>query len=306
MSLNKQKILGIDITVSPKDIILEYIQKYLSSETKSNGKPSENTVQPLVIVTPNAEQIVFARSHLYFAKLLNQADVALPDGIGVVFASRVLRTTTGSGDGAFVGSRIPGVEFMEELVGVAAKRGARIGLIGGYRGVADEALECLRKMHPKLDGWAKDGPAIEVGKNGEMQVKDGNVKSSDEYCTQVAEHIVRTNTQMIFVALGAPKQEVFIERLRYKLSLRENTKQSRRDRHVPENGTRDDMIPIVLMSVGGSFDIITGRLKRAPVFIRSIGFEWLWRLLQEPWRVYRQTALWKFIVLVLKEKIKPD
>jgi N-acetylglucosaminyldiphosphoundecaprenol N-acetyl-beta-D-mannosaminyltransferase len=289
MSLNSQKILGIDITTSPKKIILEYIQKYLSSEIHDGRKMSQNIIQPLVIVTPNAEQIVFARSHPYFAKLLNQADVALPDGVGVVFTSRLLRKRTDIDNHAFVANRIPGVEFMEDLVGIAVNRGSRIGLIGGYRGVADEALECLQKTYPKLQGWAKDGPSIEIGNNGEIQIKVGNVKSSDEYFTQVAEQIVRTKTQMVFVALGAPKQEVFIERLRHELSLR----------------FRDSVNPLILMSVGGSFDIIAGRLKRAPVFIRSIGFEWFWRLVAEPWRWRRQLALVTFIFLVLKEKVLP-
>jgi N-acetylglucosaminyldiphosphoundecaprenol N-acetyl-beta-D-mannosaminyltransferase len=88
---------------------------------------------------------------------------------------------------------------------------------------------------------------------------------------------------MVFVGMGAPKQEVFIEALAQALV---QSKYS---------------LPVMFMAVGGSFDIITGRLRRAPLFIRSIGFEWAWRLFQEPWRWRRQLALLKFIVLVWKE-----
>ena len=93
------------------------------------------------------------------------------------------------------------------------------------------------------------------------------------------------------MGLGAPKQEEFIERLAREMSLRSRAKSREKQ-------------SLILMSVGGSFDIITGRLKRAPLLIRSIGFEWAWRLAVEPWRWRRQLALVKFIVLVLREKIR--
>ena len=244
MQLNSTKILGISITTSPKGVILEYIIKYLDEPVKKEQKP-------LIIVTPNPEQIVLAQKNMEFKELLNRADVALPDGIGVSIAAHV--------------SRIPGVEFMEDLVKVAAKQGDTIGLIGGTKGLAVKALDCLRQKHTGLQGWAVEPEALEL--------------------QEIVQKIRKTNTRIVFVGLGAPKQEEYIARLAHE------SQKSKVKSHI------------VFMSVGGSFDIISGRLKRAPVLMRSIGFEWLWRLIQEPWRWRRQLALVKFIWLVLKEKL---
>lgn len=221
MGLNTGKILGISITKSSKKEILEYIEKYLASQRK----------KPLVIVTPNAEQLVMAQENPRFAKILNQADIAIPDGFPV---ARLLSI-----------ERIAGVEFMENLAALAAKRHVPIRLIGGRGGVAVEAFECLRKKYPGLE--------------------------------------TSKNAQIIFVGLGAPKQEYFIE---------EFSKHS-------ELSTKH---PLILMAVGGSFDILSGRIPRAPVFMRLIGFEWAWRLFLEPWRLKRQLALLKFLWLVYNRK----
>lgn len=220
MSLNTGKILGISITTNSKKEILEYIQKYLSF-------PQE---KPLIIVTPNAEQLVYAQRDKHFASILNRADVAIPDGFPV---ARIL-----------VVERIPGVEFMEDLVQLAAKRHVPIRLIGGRGGVAVRAFECLREKYPGLETSQHAG--------------------------------------IIFVGLGAPKQEYFIEELRTQNSELKH--------------------PLVLMAVGGSFDILSGRIPRAPLFIRSIGFEWAWRLFLEPWRLKRQLSLLKFLWLVYNRK----
>ena len=83
----------------------------------------------------------------------------------------------------------------------------------------------------------------------------------------------------MFVALGAPKQEYYIEEMAKKTK------------------------GVVYMAVGGSFDIISGRLRRAPLFMRRMGLEWLWRLILEPWRIRRQLALVEFVWMVLKEKL---
>lgn len=235
MSLFKKKILGIGVTTNSKKEILEFIQKYLSKK--------------LVIVTPNPEQVILARDNPEFKKILNRADIALPDGVGLAMAIGV--------------ERIAGVEFMEDLVGAAAKEAYTTALIGGRAGVAVEALECLRVRFPGLKGWALEPE--------EKSIED------------IAKKLVATKTRMAFIGLGAPKQEYFIESLAYHLSL--------------------ITYHCVLMSVGGSFDIIAGRTPRAPSFVRAIGLEWLWRLARQPWRWKRQLALIRFILLVLSEKL---
>lgn len=233
MGLKSQKILGIKISISRKNEILEYLKKSLS-------KTGKTTPKTLVITTPNPEQLVYAKANPWFAKILNQADVALPDGMGVALALGI--------------PRIAGIEFMEDLVKLAVKRGVPIALIGGRGKIAVEAFECLSRQNPGLKGWAVDPDLSSLA--------------------DLAGKIRTTGTRLVFVGLGAPKQELFIHEL---------------VAHYP--------LPGICMSVGGSFDILAGRLKRAPLVIRLMGFEWAWRLFQEPWRWRRQLALWKFIWL---------
>ncbi|OGG23881.1 hypothetical protein A3A79_01615 [Candidatus Gottesmanbacteria bacterium RIFCSPLOWO2_01_FULL_43_11b] len=234
MSLNAVKILGISITKNKKNEILEYIEKYLRSKAK----------KPLIIVTPNPEQVVFAQKNKRFADILNRADLSLPDGIGIALTLGI--------------QRIAGVEFMEDVVEMAAKWGYRIGLIGGKGRVAVEALECLQKKYPGLTGSV------------------GDIRKA----------------KIVFVALGAPKQEYFIE------ELTTNNLQ-------PASPAGRLTTPLILMAVGGSFDIIAGHIPRAPLFIRLIGFEWAWRLFREPWRWKRQLALFEFMKNVLLYRLSP-
>ena len=260
MRQNAVKVLGISITNTPKKEILEEIQKYLIQPVRKGQKS-------LKIFTPNSEQLVFARKNPLFADILNRADVTIPDAIGVVWASRVL-TKNGPE------KPIPGVEFMEDLVQLASNYRVPIGLIGGRDNLAVDALNCLRQKYNLLqDSWAEDGP--------EMVLRDTKyeIRNTDEkiYFERLARRILREGTRIVFVALGPPKQEYFIERLS-------------REVHG-----------VIFMAVGGSFDIISGRLPRAPVWMRSLGLEWFWRLLLEPWRIRRQLAIPEFIWLVFRE-----
>ena len=146
---------------------------------------------------------------------------------------------------------------------IAAKRGVTIGLIGGRGDLAVRTLECLLAKYPGLRGWAVDPDSVSL--------------------TFLAEKIRKTNARIVFVALGAPKQEYFIARLR-------------RECQMPNAKCQ------IFMSVGGSFDIIAGRIPRAPAWVQDIGLEFLWRLFREPRRFGRQLALVKFVWLILRER----
>src|SRR5476651_419447 len=96
--------------------------------------------------------------------------------------------------------------------------------------------------------------------------------------------------QLVFVALGGPKQEIFIQKLGVQLSA------------LPLSRVNSFQRPVILMSVGGSFEEISGMLKKPPTVINDLGLKWLWRLILEPWRWRRQLALIEFVVLVVLEK----
>ena len=282
MSLNAGNVLKINITLDSKDKILEYVRKYLNNDVEINDLRAKKHKKPLIIVTPNSEQLVSAQQDTHFAKILNWADIAIPDGIGVVFAMRYFGKKMNFSASSSSIHRIAGVDFMKDLVALASEERVTIGLMGGQRGLAVKTYECLHSEHSKLKGWGEDGPDITIERN-DLKFVNFDEKGQVEYFKSLAKRIGDTHTQLIFVGLGAPKQEYFIERLASHL--------------VTLN------FPIVLMSVGGSFDLISGNVKRAPHLFRLIGFEWAWRLVQEPWRWKRQLSLPRFVWLLLKSKL---
>lgn len=233
----KKQLLGVNITIDSKETILSEVTTYLLGKSKKS---------PFVIVTPNPEQVMLAQKDKDFLKLLNRADVALPDGVGIVWAMKGIVL------------RISGVDFMSDCVRMANKNNWTIGLVGGWNGVGNKALVELQHSYVNLHGWALEPEETSIEKH--------------------AKHIVDTNTKMVFVALGAPKQEEYID------ALKKYCKQ------------------VVFMSVGGAFEMIAGTIPRAPDWIQTIGFEWLYRLCQEPWRWRRQLALLNFLFLVFKER----
>lgn len=278
MSLSHQIILDIQITASPREKILEHIKKYLDTSISRAPGSTKNSVKPLVVLTPNPEQIVFATRYPEFAGILNWADVTLPDGVGIVWASRFLAAKKKNTEMPVIAGRIAGVDFVTDLAALAAARGVRIGLIGGFDGLAVNALECLRASHPRLTGWAEDGPELDLDGIAIAEQPAG------DYWDILTQKILHDRTAILFVGMGVPKQELVIRKIAAA---------------CVDQGISS---PLVLMAVGGTFAMITGRLKRAPLLIRSIGFEWFWRLLQEPWRLSRQLSLVAFVWMVMKKK----
>ncbi len=332
MSLHTVNIRGINITNSPKKEILEELEKFMADGSwfmDSDSKIAKNNVS---IVTPNPEQIVYANDHPKFADVLNRADVAIPDGVGIVWASNFLASKHQSVSASRISKSVPGVEFMEELVAVSAKRHVPIALIGGKEKVALEAFECLRQRHPDLMGIAMDAPIFEIGaqdrseSSGDSQilrmkhVSQENDKffqytiqntqykipysGVDDYFITIASLLKEQGIGMVFVALGAPKQELFMESL--SLSLRVSSGRGEaisQNKRLPRHFVPRNDKGVVLMSVGGSLDEISGRVSRAPKWVSGLGVKWLWRLILEPWRFTRQLALIKFVWLVLQDRL---
>ncbi|MFZ5845277.1 MAG: WecB/TagA/CpsF family glycosyltransferase [Patescibacteria group bacterium] len=301
MRLNAVKILEISITNLSRKKILEYIQKYLDKKAKNRQKI-------LKIFTPNTEQLVLAKKNPDFANILNRGDLTLPDSSGIIWASQLLTQKP-------LPELIPGVEFMEDLVSLAAKRAYSVALIGGRGGLAVKTLECLQQEYPRLKGWAEDGPEVKV-QSSKLKVKSGKQKlitsagDQEDYFKQLAQRIRESGARIVFVGLGAPKQELFIEQLVDSLQhiAYRKTEQGFSKRYPLSVNN-----PLVLMAVGGSFEIISGQIPRAsewirrlrvPLFMRAIGYEWLWRLVRQPWRIKRQMALVRFIWLVIAKKLR--
>ena len=265
--LVKNDILGVGVTNGTKEEVLEYIVSKL-----------QITGDTLQIVTPNPEIIVYAAKHPRFKTLVNQAQISLPDGVGVLLA------------GLFLGKpfreRIAGVDFMEALCQESAIRGWKVGLLGAKPGVALTASKRLVEKYPELKiSFATH--ELDQGKYLESSIlnREKNYEKTQKHVPDTRYQI--PDTTILFVAFGFPKQEEWIAE------------------HLScEAGSRSARPPVRLaMGVGGAFDYISGNIPRAPFIIRSIGLEWLYRLIRQPWRIKRQLALLEFIWLVIKQLV---
>lgn len=231
----KTSILGVGITNATKSEVLEYIGDILRLKNKK-----------LFVSTPNPEMVVAAQGNPELMRLLNNADLALCDGVGLLLAGYIL--------GKELKERITGIDMMESLCQMGVDQAMNIGLLGARLGVAERAAKCLREKYPalKITYTASEWDSKTFPKEG---------------------------LDILFVAYGFPKQEQWIKQYLPKLSVR------------------------LAMGVGGSFDMISGEVRRAPFIVRMIGFEWLYRLIRQPWRWRRQLALLSFIKLVFMAKL---
>ncbi|WP_322797918.1 WecB/TagA/CpsF family glycosyltransferase [Thermoflexus sp.] len=202
------------------------------------------------ICTVNPEFVMRAQRDPAFFQTLENADLNVPDGVGLLWAGRVL--------GQPLRERVPGVELMEALAARAAERGWRIFLLGAAAGVADRAAAVLQARYPGL-------------------VVAGTFAGSPrpEDAPAILERLRRARPDLLFVAYGAPQQDLWIAR------------------YQPELG-----IPVA-MGIGGAFDFIAGVVPRAPRWMREAGLEWLYRLIRQPWRWRRMLALPQFVLAVL-------
>lgn len=255
--LASTSLFGVSITTETESNILKYILENLRAKHDKG-----------MIFTPNPEIIMFARSHPEFRKILNEAKVNLPDGVGVTTALKFL--------GVSLNGRITGVDLVEKICKAVSeynsslskdlKKPLSVGFFGGRANVAKVTAECLQKKYSGLD--------ISYADSKWDQVK---IRQASLFATQKVEG---NTIDILFVAMGFPRQEKWIS---------ENI----------------DKIPVTMaMGVGGAFDFIGGFVPRAPKFLRTIGLEWFFRLFIQPWRIKRQVQLIPFVLLVLGEFFK--
>jgi N-acetylglucosaminyldiphosphoundecaprenol N-acetyl-beta-D-mannosaminyltransferase len=202
-----------------------------------------------LIATVNPEFIMRAHREHEFARVLESADLCLADGSGVVWAARR--------QGCAMSGPVPGVDMIPPLAAMCARRGFRLFLLGAAPGVAAQLASRLRTEHPRLEVAAHAGSP--------------DPSSDDETSRLIRAH----QTQVLLVAFGAPKQELWIDRMEDRAGV------------------------TVAMGVGGAYDYLTGRVPRAPLWMRRAGLEWLHRLIHQPWRISRMAVLPVYAVKVL-------
>lgn len=196
-----------------------------------------------VVVTPNLDHIYRCTKNMTFAALVAEADLVVADGAPLVWASRLKGTP--------LPERVAGSNLISSLSGAAAAAGRRVYLLGGDPGTAEGAARVLQERHPELTLAGTHCPPV------------GFEYDSVQMATLV-EKLQAARPDIVFVALGSPKQEKLINQIR---------------RTLPRAWW---------LGVGISFSFLTGHVRRAPLWMQNGGVEWLHRLLQEPRRLFKR------------------
>lgn len=202
------------------------------------------------VVTINPEMILSARRNADFAEIINSAELVIPDGIGVQLGLKILGHNV---------RRIAGIEFGRKLIDKFASQPT--AFVGAKPEIIQKAVENLKKEVPNLNA---------------VYVQDGYFKDDD----RVLDELTAANPKLVLVALGSPKQEIFISKAK-------------------------NLLPNALfIGLGGSFDVWSGVVERAPEIWQKLGLEWLYRTVKEPKRFKRIfPTLPLFVLKVFKEKV---
>ncbi len=205
------------------------------------------------VVTPNAEIAYEALHDENMRTLLNSAELMLPDGAGVVLASKILKTP--------LKQKVAGVDFADGLLGVLETTGQSLYLLGSKPGIGELAAQKMMQKHPRLriagiaDGYFQDE-------------------------APVIDKINASGADVLFVCLGAPKQEQFMARHQKALHVK------------------------LMAGLGGTLDSFAGTVKRAPKWMIRLNLEWLYRLIKEPKRFKRMLRLPKYLWAVVCKRIR--
>ncbi len=208
---------------------------------------------PHQIATANPEFVMAAQRDPAFRQTLLDADLCVADGVGLLWAARRLGTP--------LPERVTGSDLVPLVAQRAAQRGWRLYLLGAGPGVAERSARLLEQQNPglRVAGYYAGSPA-------------------DAEAPAIVERVAQAAPDVLFVAYGAPAQDLWIAR------------------HGPALA-----VP-VMMGVGGAFDHLTGVQRRAPASVQRIHLEWLFRLVTQPWRWRRQLALPRFVWAVLRQR----
>ncbi|MHB8635056.1 MAG: WecB/TagA/CpsF family glycosyltransferase [Fimbriimonadaceae bacterium] len=234
-------ILGVPVDRVTMDTAIARIETFIESGS------------PHFVVTADSSGLYAQLKDDCFRAALANADLVTPDSFGVVWAAKRL--------GKPVAGRVSGVELVDRLCARSAEKGYRIFILGAAPGIGEMAAERLRLRYP--------GCNIVGTRHGFFPAEDDLI---------VAEEVAESKPDILFVAMGIPRQEKFIV------------------------ATMDVIRAKVAIGVGGSFDVFSGKTARAPQFVQRANLEWLWRLAMNPRKYSKAAMLPRFAWLVLRSK----
>lgn len=195
------------------------------------------------VFTPNVDHVATAETDPGLRAAYGRVSLALADGMPLVWSSRLL--------GVRLPEKVSGSDLLAPLMKLAADQGWRVYLLGAAEGVASRAAEVLRRQNPSLNVVGAEGPRIDITEPMDARA-------------ELLERVREARPDLVVVALGSPKQELWIDEVREALS------------------------PAVLIAVGAALDFVAGVVRRAPPWISAAGLEWLYRLGREPRRLWRR------------------
>lgn len=225
------------------------------SEDEGSGVQAHSSRSARQVCTVNPEFIIEARRRPVFNRTLAAADLCTPDGVGVLWAARRA--------GVRLDERVTGSDAIYRLSERAAVQGWRVFYLGAAAGVAERVAAALARLYPglRVAGTFAGSPA------------DGD-------WPQIRQRLAAARADLLFVAYGHPRQDIWIHQ------------------------HRDELPVAVAMGVGGAFDFVAGVTPRAPLWMQRLGLEWLFRLVRQPWRWRRMMTLPVFALLVLLERAR--
>lgn len=249
MTQNIAQILKVRINGTELAEVLSQILAFVANPSLPAGRQGSKS---LVVFTPNPEFLVAASQDEAFRRLLNQSDLNIPDGFGLIWLSRLL--------GQPLPERVSGADLVEKLLAEGNTKKWVIGVSGARRGVLEESTEVIERLKTRYPGL--------------------RVVNLDDTKLEISPPAGGLRLEIVLACHGMRKQE----------------------RWIMENKNR--IRAKVFIGVGGALDFLTGFTQRAPLWMRQIGFEWLWRALQRPEHLKRVfTAVVVFPLLVIKEKV---
>ncbi len=247
--MEKISIFGVNIYNTTLKETVELLKEYLKGDSLKK------------IYTPNTEIVMGAKDDEGLRELINRGDLVIPDGIGLIYGSRI--------QGKPLKERVTGFDTSMKLLEIADENGYSLYLLGCKDGVAKKAAENIRLQYPNI--------RIAGYHHGYFKgCHTGNFDTEDEL--GIINDINESKTDIIFVGLGFPKQEIWIDTNAHRLKAK------------------------VIIGNGGVMDILSGNVKATPEIYQKLGLEWLYRLAKNPSRIKRQLVLPKFMLTVIFNK----
>lgn len=245
--LEMQNVERIEIFNEPVDLL------DFNTALESACKLALDRQKVSYVVAVNPEKVMTARRSKIIHDFICHADLAIPDGIGIVAAVRILL-------GKRI-ERVAGADLMQKICEESGKKGIKIFLYGAKEDVNAGAVDVLRKRYPDIQ--------IVGRQNGYLP---------EEESEDLVSRVNASDADVLFLALGSPRQEKWMNQYGAKLRVG------------------------MCMGVGGTLDTIVGRVKRAPMAWQRAKLEWLYRLIRQPSRFWRQRRIFYFAARVLLEK----